>query len=338
MRSFPRLRPTAPKRSPHPVMTDLLSDVLRAVRLDGAFFYQVEAALPWCTYATGARDLLPDVLPEAEQLIPYHILLSGTCWAGLEGEPPIRMEAGDVVVFPHGGAHVMSGTEERHAYVATIEEGPRRYPETVLLGPAGTRDTTLVCGFLGCDVRPYNPLLTALPDCIHVRGIADGWLGRFPRQVVEESRAGTAGSETMLTRMAELMFIEVIRQHLQGIPGEQRGWLAGLHDPVIGLALTKIHAEPARSWTLAELARVTRSSRSVLAERFTGIVGVPPMQYLMKWRLQLAAEQLATGSAKVAAVATSVGYDSEAAFSRAFKRETGLSPGAWRQSRSGKAR
>jgi AraC-like DNA-binding protein len=312
---------------------DPLSDVLRAVRLDGAFFYRVEAGPPWSTYATGARDLLPQVLPAAEHLIPYHILLSGSCWAGLEGRPPVRMEAGDVVVFPHGDAHLMSSGRDLNIAITYPDEGPRRYPETVMLGPDGERDTTLVCGFLGCDVRPYNPLLNALPECIHVSGIADGWLGQFPRQVVEESRAGRAGSETMLTRMAELMFIEVVRTHLMTIPEEQHGWLAGLRDPVVGPALSKIHEEPSRDWSLPDLARATRSSRSVLAERFTAIVGLPPMQYLTRWRLQLAAELLARGSSKIASVAAAVGYESEAAFSRAFKRETGTSPAIWRQTR-----
>jgi AraC-like DNA-binding protein len=133
--------------------------------------------------------------------------------------------------------------------------------------------------------------------------------------------------------MAELMFIEVIRSHLLDIPEEQHGWLAGLRDPIVGPALSKLHEEPARDWSLAELARVTRTSRSVLAERFSAIVGLPPMQYLTKWRLQLAAELLAGGSTKIASVATAVGYESEAAFSRAFKRETGMSPALWRQSR-----
>lgn len=312
---------------------DPLSDVLRAVRLDGAFFYQVEASTPWSAYATGARYLLPQVLPAAEHLIPYHILLSGSCWASLAGKPPVRMEAGDVIVFPHGDPHLMSSGKDFPFTLAADDSPPRRYPETVFLGPDGDRDTTLVCGFLGCDVRPYNPLLSALPECIHVAGLAEGWLGQFPRQVVEESRAGRAGSETMLTRMAELMFIEVIRKHLTTIPEEQQGWLAGLRDPIVGPALSKLHEEPGRDWSLAELARVTRSSRSVLAERFTTIVGLPPMQYLTRWRLQLAAEMLRRTSSKVASIASAVGYESEAAFSRAFKRETGASPAVWRQSR-----
>ena len=169
---------------------------------------------------------------------------------------------------------------------------------------------------------------------MHIRGITDGWLARFPKQVVAESRVGRAGSATMLTRMAELMFIEVVRDYLEHAPPEQEGWLGGLTDSVVGPALTEIHARPAHPWTLAELARAIASSRTVLAERFTRIVGVPPMLYLTRWRLQLAAEQLAHSTAKIAAIAERVGYESEPAFSRAFKRETGMSPAHWRARRA----
>jgi AraC-like DNA-binding protein len=190
-----------------------------------------------------------------------------------------------------------------------------------------------VCGFLGCDMRPYNPLLASLPPQMHLTGIAGGWLSQFPQQAVAESRAERIGSETMLTRMAELMFVEVVRRHVEQMPERDTGWLAGLRDPVVGPALAQLHERPAHPWTLPELARQIASSRTVLAERFSHVVGVPPMSYLARWRLQLAAEQLVNSSSKVAAIGAQVGYDSEAAFSRAFKRETGLSPAAWRQSR-----
>jgi AraC-like DNA-binding protein len=314
---------------------DPLSDVLRAVKLNGAYFYLVEAAAPWSVSANAARDLVPRILPDAEHLISYHILLTGSCWAGVDGESQVLMKPGDVVVFPQGDAHLMSSARGHRSRDGRVGTSPERFPDTVYLGPEVTRDTSFVCGFLGCDARPFNPLIAALPRRLHFSDAAGGWLSQFPGQVVAESRAGRVGSETMLTRMAELMFVEVVRRYVEELPLQNTGWLAGLRDGVVGAALSALHERPAHPWTLASLARATASSRTVLVERFSHLVGVPPMLYLARWRLQLAAEQLTRGSAKVAAIGAQVGYESEAAFSRAFKRETGLSPAAWRRMRTG---
>ena len=312
---------------------DPLSDVLRAVKLNGAYFYLVEAAAPWSVSANAARHLVPRILPDAEHLISYHILLTGSCWAGVEGEPQVLMKAGDVVVFPHGDAHLMSSARGHRD--TRVDTSPERFPDTVYLGPEIVRDTSFVCGFLGCDARPFNPLIASLPRRLHFSDAADGWLSQFPGKVVAESRSGRVGSETMLTRMAELMFVEVVRRYVEELPLQHTGWLAGLRDSVVGAALSVLHERPAYPWTLASLARATTTSRTVLVERFSHLVGVPPMLYLARWRLQLAAEQLSRGSAKIAAIGAQVGYESEAAFSRAFKRETGLSPAAWRRARAG---
>lgn len=310
---------------------DPLSDVLRAVRLNGAYFYHVQAAPPWSILSEPARELVPRILPEAEHLISYHILLDGVAWGGIDGEPQVRMEPGDVIVFPHGDATLMSSHEGRCVEPGRVGSRPRRYPETVLMGPDAARETQFVCGFLGCEVRPFNPLIAALPKLIHLPGVTSGWLATFPKQVVAESRLGSIGSETVLTRMAEIMFVEVVRRYVEQRSTEQSGWLAGLMDPAIGRALVQLHEHPERAWTLADLAREVATSRTVLVERFTRLVGVPPMCYLTRWRVQLAAERLSRGTDKVAAIGAQVGYDSEAAFSRAFKRETGLSPAAWRR-------
>jgi AraC-like DNA-binding protein len=280
--------------------------------------------------AVPARQLAPRILPESEHLVSYHIVTSGQCWGGVEGERQIRLQAGDVIVFPHGDPHFMSSEEGRRVDPGVFGQTPERYPETVVLGH-GPRKTTFVCGFLGCDARPFNPLLASLPRLLHVPGGAGGWLAEFPRQAVAESRLGRIGAHSMLTRLAELMFVEILRRHIEALPPEETGWLAGLADPIVGAALAALHANPSQDWTLSTLAREAGTSRTVLAERFSGLVGIPPMQYLTQWRLQLAANLLASGTAKVAAVGAEVGYDSEAAFSRAFKRVTGRSPVEYRR-------
>jgi AraC-like DNA-binding protein len=312
---------------------DPLSDVLRAVRLTGAYFYMVEATHPWSVLTVEAKKLVPRVHPAAEHLISYHILTSGNCWGGVAGQEQTPMQPGDAIVFPQGDANLLSSVESRVADAATIAATPRRYPNTVTVGSGSGQKATFVCGFLGCDLRPFNPLLSALPRQIIARGVAGDWLAEFPRHVLAESREPRPGSETMLTRMAELMFVEVVRRHVASLTSHETGWLAGLADDVVGPALRALHDRPERAWTLPELAREIGTSRTVLIERFSALVGVPPMQYLTHWRLQLAADHLARGSAKVASIGARVGYDSEAAFSRAFKRATGQSPSAWRSAR-----
>ena len=311
---------------------DPLSDVLRAVRLDGAFFYPVEASEPWSVEAVAAKDLTPRILPGAEHLISYHILTAGRCWGRLIGGPPVALEPGDVIVFPHGDPHVMSSDPELRESVPAM---PGRYPETVRVGEGGPVSATLVCGFLGCDRRPFNPLLSTLPRQLHLPGLSSGWRQSFARQVVEESQARRVGADSVLTRLAELMFVEVLRRYIETLPAGQRGWLAGLRDDVVGRGLGLLHGAPAHPWTLDELADGVAMSRSAFADRFTAFVGQPPMQYLAQWRMQLAAGRLAAGNAKVAAVAEEVGYESEPAFSRAFKRLMGVSPGTWRRGREG---
>lgn len=314
---------------------DPLSDVLRAVRLDGAFFYAVEAHEPWSVEAVSAKELTPRVLPGAEHLISYHILTGGKCWGRLVGGQAVALEPGDVIVFPHGDPHIMSGDPALGP--DSVAAVPGRYPETVEVGDRGPVTASLVCGFLGCDRRPFNPLLATLPRQLHLPGLSSGWRQEFARQVVEESRARRMGADSVLTRLAELMFVEVVRRYLEALPTGQKGWLAGLRDEVVGRGLGLLHGAPAHPWTLDELADGVAMSRSAFADRFTGLVGQPPMQYLAQWRMQLAAGRLASGTAKVAAVAEEVGYDSEPAFSRAFKRLMGVSPAAWRRARVGGA-
>ena len=312
---------------------DPLSDLLRVVRLDGAFFYAVEAAEPWSVGTVAAEELTPRIMPSAEHLISYHILTEGRCYGGLVGEEAVELVPGDVIVFPQGDAHVLSSGRGLRIGPDVHASAPARYPHTVFLGEHGPRSASFVCGFLGCDRRPFNPLLAALPRRMHLRGMSNAWLGGYTRQLTEESRLGRAGADCVLTRLAELMFIEVLRRYLDDLPLGQTGWLAGLRDEMVGRVLTLLHARPGHPWTLADLAREAASSRSALAKRFVELVGQPPMQYLTQWRMQVAANLLAQSGAKVATIGAEVGYDSEAAFSRAFKKATGLAPGAWREVR-----
>jgi AraC-like DNA-binding protein len=312
---------------------DPLSDLLRVVRLDGAYFYTVEAAEPWSVQTVAARELAPRILPDAEHLISYHIVTEGRCFGGVAGEEQVELLAGDAIVFPHGDAHVMSSARGLRIGPNVYTSASARFPETVVLGARERRSVSLVCGFLGCDRRPFNPLLAGLPRRMHMRGMSNAWLDGLTRQLTSDSQLGSAGADGVLTRLAELMFIELLRRHLAALPPGQTGWLAGLRDEIVGRVLALIHARPAHPWTLEELAREAASSRSSVARRFAELVGQPPMQYLARWRMQVAAGLLTQSGAKVATIAAEVGYDSEAAFSRAFKKATGVAPGAWREGR-----
>jgi len=321
---------------------DVLSDVLSTIRLKGAVFFDVTCLDPWVEASPNGKEIVHTVLPGAEHLIPYHVVTKGGCWAGVSGEEPVRLEAGDVLVFPHGDAHVMSsdrgmrGSPNRAVYSHPPDE---QLPRKVRSGSGDVETTGLVCGYLGCDTSPFNPLVAALPRLLVVsdRGTANpGWLTRFVDVALAESRGKRAGGESVLARLSELMFVEVIRRHLEGLGQEQTGWLAGLRDPHTGRALSLLHERPGHAWTLEDLARDVGLSRSALAERFAELVGQPPMQYLAQWRMQVAAGLLSKGS-KVIEVAQNVGYDSEAAFARAFKRQVGKAPGTWRRERDAQA-
>lgn len=341
--------PTLPQRPDvrcpargRPAEADILSDMLRSVRLSGALFFDVRASSPWVAETPPAAELAAIVMPGAQHVIEYHVVVAGECWANLTaaGADPVRLTRGSVIVFPQGDAHVFSSTPGMRATTpATADPAlyrprpDRAMPFVVEQQGDGPEKARLLCGFLGCDARPFNPLLQALPRMLHVPGgysARRGKLAFLIDAIIEESRDGRIGGGGILAKLSELIFLEVVRLHAESLAGGAKGWLAGLGDPHIGRAIRLIHADPGRPWTLPDLAREAGVCRTLLAERFAAALGMPPMAYLQNWRMQIAAGLLTCGEAKVAGVAADVGYESEAAFSRAFKRSTGMPPAAWR--------
>lgn len=316
---------------------DTLSEVLRAVRLTGAVFFTIDASAPWVADTPGGNVIGPHIMPGVEHVIEYHLVTRGSCYGGIVNEEAVRLEAGDVIVFPQGDAHALSSTPGmRRDCSAEFHEAMQstRVPVRLAMHGGGDR-TDVVCGFIGCDARPYNPLLAALPRMLHLprQTAEDDATAHLVSLAVSESAAPRPGGECVLARLSELLFVNMVRRYLATLPPERRGWLAGLRDELVGRALAKLHAEPAHDFTLEELAREVGASRSVLAERFTQFVGQPPMQYLAQWRMQLASSLLAGTSLGLAEIAERVGYGSEAALSRAFKRWVGVAPADWRNER-----
>jgi len=329
---------------------DTLSDVLRAVRLRGAVFYYIDGSSPWVAEAPPAKEIIPGIMPGAEHMIEFHGVVEGSCWAAIVGEQPVLLRAGDVILFPQGDPHVMSSAPgmrepgaDKEVYFAPR---PPQLPFSLSMGDSGGTTArlddggcdrvNLVCGFLGLDALPFNPLLAALPRVLHVSGATlgpDSWVSSFLKSAVAESNRKRPGGEAVLERMSEMLFVEVLRRYVDALPSAQTGWLAGMRDPSIGRALALLHEKPGAPWTIERLASDAAMSRSTLHERFVHFIGQPPMQYLAQWRMQVAAGHLRDSNAKVIEIALGVGYESEAAFSRAFKRATGVAPGAWRAGR-----
>ena len=320
----------------HPMDRDILSDVLRSVRLRGAVFYFVHGDRNWAAEAPASRDIAPAVMPGSQHVMEYHVITHGECWAAIVGEEPVRLGEGDIVLFAHGDAHVLSSAPGMRAPVDLGDYFGRELearPFTLHMeGATEAPATTVVCGFLGCDVLPFNPLIATLPRMLHLQ--AEGgqdWVARFMRQAVDESRQRRPGGEALLERMSEMMFVDAVRRYVDRLPEDSRGWLAGMRDRLVGRVLALMHEEPAAPWTVDELGRRVGLSRSAVHERFAEMIGQAPMQYLTNWRMQLAASLLRDTHATVGSIAQDVGYESEASFARAFKRSTGKPPAAWRR-------
>lgn len=332
---------------------DVLSDVLRVVRLSGAVFFTADFSSPWAIESPIPEKLPSAVTPGAECVVLFHILVDGECEVACQGHPVARMEAGDVIVFPRGDQHTMRSHRTIAATPITSILAPWTSdgPPQLSHGGGGTT-SRFVCGYLNCDQR-FGPAMDALPTMLLVRSRSDysavdaidargsqpavvpqssgSWLGTTLKFTINEARAARPGSAAILGRLTELMFVEILREYMHTLPPDRGGWFAGLNDVSVGKALRLLHANPARDWTVDDLARDVAVSRSVLAQRFTELVGEAPMRYLAGWRMQLAKQMMREGERNLQEIAASVGYDSEAAFNRAFKRATGTPPGSWRK-------
>jgi len=319
---------------------DALADVLKTVHMTGAVFFNVAAKAPWVAEQCSPELVLPLVRPGADHLIAYHIVTEGSCYACVLGEgEPVEVHAGEVIVFTRGDPHVMSSAPGMRADPVTADRlvDGVQLPYVVSFGEDGPPTARVICGFLACDSGPFNPLMESLPRILigkSDRGHGDmPCLGVLVRIAMNEIRDRRVGGEGVLGKIAELMFVEVVRQYLEALAPEQSGWLAGLKDPCVGKALALMHARPACNWGLEELAREVGSSRSEFADRFASLVGVPPMTYLAKWRMQVASGLL-NDNVNIATVAAEVGYGSEASFSRAFKKIVGAPPSRWREAKA----
>ena len=324
---------------------DILSDVLRGIRLRGAVFYDYRFGDEWAAEAPPACEIAPTLLPGAEHVMEYHVLIRGSGWAAVAGQPAVRLAEGDAVVLPHGDRHVMSSRPGLRpqpfdvAWAYAHRHDPRPVPfdariDGVLAGDAAGEDAParLVCGFVCCDLHPFNPLVAQLPPLLHLPAAAGStWILAILRQALQTGAAREPGHEAMLECISELLFVHAVRHYLGRLDAGAGGWLSALRDRRVGHALALLHARPAHAWTLDELGRRVGLSRSALHAHFVRCVGRPPMQYLTLWRMQLAASLLRGSNASIAAIALEAGYDAEAAFTRAFKRCTGLPPAAWRR-------
>ena len=319
---------------------DILSEVLRVIKPEGAIFYNGEYSAPWSFRAPPSRVLLPYFAHRGGHVIFYHLLTEGECVAGLDDGQKVAVSAGEVVIFPHGDAHIMSNGPGANTvdYEDYLHRILGQGLTSARLGGGG-EVTRFVCGYMACDSQLSGVLLAGLPPILKVpiRDDAAGqWLESSIRFSVGEKCADGAGCEIVLSKLSEVLFVEAIRRYLANAPSEQTGWLVAARDPEIGRTLALLHRNPAEPWTLATLAREVGISRSVLADRFRHYMGEPPMSYLTRWRLQLGARMLKSSSRSVADIAAEVGYESEPAFNRAFKREFEVPPARYRNnSRTG---
>jgi AraC-like DNA-binding protein len=320
---------------------DAFSQALSSVRMTGAIFVDAICTAPWGFSVPHMAKVTHLLAPGTEHLVGYHLVTEGKALVGLPGAPDIAISAGDIVIFPHGDAHtVVNGSPSR-----LVDSGAALgkwlggdfVPLKVGAGGGG-EVTRFVCGYFGCERHAARLFLAGLPACIRMNVRGDGageWLEASVRHLLNDTTSRRPGRGALLAKMAEAIFIETLRRYMEELPPEQTGWLAGARDSVVGAVLALLHHKPCHPWTVAELASTAGTSRTVMVERFARFLGEPPLTYLARWRLQLAARKLQTTQETVLNVAADVGYESESAFNRAFKREFGLPPAQYRKSLAG---
>ncbi|HEY7617361.1 MAG TPA: AraC family transcriptional regulator [Terriglobales bacterium] len=313
---------------------DVLSEVLKVVKLQGALFFNGEFSSPWSVRAASSQGLARYFAAGAEHVIVYHLLIEGRASARLEDGTRVALNAGDIVMVPHGDLHIL----ENGPPTKTVDDS-EHLPEVLSQGlrlwriGGGGEVSRFICGYMACEPRLSQVFLSGLPPVfkVNIRNGASGrWLENSIRYSVDQAGDSRAGGEAVLAKLSEVLFVETLRAYIAHLPPEQTGWLAGARDAEVGKTLALMHRNPAHPWTIASLAKEAGVSRSVLAERFRHYLGEPPMAYLTRWRLQLGAQMLGTTSYSVAQIAAEVGYESEAAFNRAFKREFEVPPARFR--------
>lgn len=313
---------------------DVLSDVLGAVRISGSVLFRAEFCAPWALASPATQVFAPMFVANARRMILFHIVTEGRCFAQTAESQPLELAAGDILVLPYGDALAMGDRPGMKPEPVLPLLPPLPWDAPPVLRHGGNGDMTrILCGFLHADEALLHPMLSRMPAMLRIRwGDDQPRLQGVVRYVIEETTAARPGAACLLTRLADILFVEILRQYAERHDGGDN-MLAALRDPVVGRALALIHREPARRWTVDGLAGEVAASRSAFAEHFSRLLGMPPIQYLAQWRLQLAARRLADSADSTAAIAVEVGYASEPAFSRAFKRHTGMPPAAWRKQR-----
>jgi AraC-like DNA-binding protein len=324
-----------------------LSEVLQALRMTGAVFFDTKAGAPWVSETPNSAEFGCILFPDAEHVVPFHVVLEGSCWVEIPGAgEPAFLGEGGVVIVPRGDHHVMGSVpgmrESGPPSLSDYRKAVRLdRPLFTALNHASDHAAScrFICGFIGCDTQPFNPLIDALPRLLVARipSANRSLLESLLNLAVDETGAASAEGDSALAKMAEMLFVEVLREYMMTLPADSQGWFSGVRDRHVGAALRLIHNRPATPWSIEKLAREVGLSRSAFAERFTHFVGIAPMSYLARWRMQMAAALLRRDEVTISRAAIEVGYESEAAFHRAFKRYAGVSPGNWRRARVAQA-